>query len=198
VAQSSKTIAVCLLLSSGLAPALAGQEAEQERSGLWVRAGLDLGSLRVNRQHNGTLAGVRFAAGWTLSSHITAGVQSGFYPNYTPGERRTTWLAGPEARWYPFEVDGLALRGGLNLVHFRERGEVISPDNGSTNIRDQRFRGLVGHLGAAVSQPIGEHVLLEFVLEFGYAFTGTWRDNTTGPVTGRPRLVALWLAFGVD
>jgi hypothetical protein len=102
-------------------------------------------------------------------------------------------------RWYPFEeVGGLALRGGLSLVQFGEREEVISPDDGSTSTRDQRFRGLVGHLGAAVSQPIGEHVLFEFVLELGYAFTGTWRDNTTGPVSGRPRLVALWLAFGVD
>jgi hypothetical protein len=40
--------------------------------------------------------------------------------------------------------------------------------------------------------------LFEFGLELGYAFSGMWRDNITGPVTGRPVSVAFLLGFGID
>lgn len=189
-------ILVCVLVTLSASRSLRGQdEWEHERSGLWVRAGFDLGRLQVDSQHGGTLAGVRFAAGWALSQQVSAGLRTAIY-RAGAGEP-TNWLLGPEVAWYPFGSFGLALRGGVNVLDFHERSELVTADNPLV-VRQQRFRGLLGHAAVTVSKPIGEHVLFEAGLEFGYAPTGTWRDNTTPPVKGQPWSKALLLGFGID
>jgi hypothetical protein len=159
--------------------------------------GLDIaGRLQVNHQQSGSLSGVRFSGGWALSPHVSAGVQSVFYPMYT--ERKRSWQAGPEVRWYPLEEAGLALRAGLNALHFREDSEVLSPDGLTTLPRIQRYRGVLAHVGAAASQPIGERALFEIGVELGFPLSGVWHDSRSGPVSGRPKSVVLWFAFGIN
>lgn len=196
-----RTGMLCALLISSGPRELRGQgEGEHERSGLWVRAGLDFGSLRVDSLHEGALGGVRFRAGWTLSPDVTAGLRTAFYPDGTGPEATTSWLVGPEVFWYPLEgPGGLALGGGVSLLDFQERSELVTPDvPDQVTERRQTFRGLVGHLTATASMPIGEYALFEIGLEVGYAPGGVWRDSAARPVTGRPRSVVVTLGFGID
>ena len=135
---------VCVLLALAASPALRGQDVpDHERSGLWGRAGFDLGSLRLDSLHSGSLAGIRFAAGWALSDHVSAGLRTGLY-RYG-GEGPTNWLAGPEVAWYPSESTGLALRGGASVLDFRAFSEVVTSDS-LPIVRHQTFRGLLGHV----------------------------------------------------
>ncbi len=187
---------VCVLLALGATSALRGQDLpEHPRSGLWVRAGFDLGSLRLDSLHSGSLAGIRFAAGWALSEHVSAGLRTGLYRS--GGEAPTSWLAGTEVAWYPSASTGLALRGGASVLDFHAFSEVVISDS-PPSVRHQTFRGLLAHVSGTASRPIGEHVLVEFGLEFGYSLTGTWRDTMTPQVNGRPWSVALILTFGLD
>jgi hypothetical protein len=86
---------------------------------------------------------------------------------------------------------------GVNVLDFHERSELVTAGN-QLVVRQQTFRGLLGHVAVTVSKPIGEHALFEAGVEFGYAPTGTWRDNTTPPVKGQPRSAALILGFGIN
>jgi len=191
------TCIITLLSTSGGLQAQADEE--HQRSGFWLRAGLDFGSVRVDSSHSGTLSGVRFAAGWALSPKLTVGLRTGIYPDGSGAEGSTRWLIGPELAWWPLSGAGLALRGGMSLLDFQERSELISPDgSGTIAIREQTFHGLVGHIGAAASQPINEFVVFEIGIEVGYAPGGTWRDTASPPVAGHPRSVVITLGFGLD
>src|SRR4051794_30940132 len=74
-------VLVCVLLGAAgtLGPShhlLAQSEADParpSRSGLWVRAGLDFGVVRVDSAHSTSGGGGHIAAGWTLSPHWTIG-----------------------------------------------------------------------------------------------------------------------------
>jgi hypothetical protein len=85
----------------------------------------------------------------------------------------------------------------VNVLDFHERSELVTAGN-QLVVRQQTFRGLLGHVAATASKPIGEHVLFEVGAELGYAPTGTWRDNTTPPVKRQPWSAALTLGFGID
>jgi hypothetical protein len=197
---------VCVLIGTAVATLgtgpdlLAQRETDQPmplRSGLWVRAGLDFGVVRVDSAHNVGEVGGHIAAGWTLSPHWTLGARVVLDRSGSGAGASHTLLVGPQVAWYPFEEASLAFRGGVSLLDLRDTGAWLSPD-GTLLPREQRYRGELAHLALTVEQPLDGGVLAQLGIEVGYAPFGRWRDTSPQPVTGQPWTAAFSVTFGVD
>jgi hypothetical protein len=175
-------------------------EADQEtpsRSGLWLRAGLDFGVVRVDSAHSGSGGGGHIAAGWTLTPNWTLGARAVINRSGSGSEASHTLLVGPQVAWYPSDEASLALRGGISLLDLRDQGTWLSPD-GTLHPREQRYHGQLCHLALTVERPLDSGVLAQLGVEVGYAPFGRWRDTSPQPVTGQPWTAAFSVTFGVD